>query len=408
VRSYRKWPGVGPLPLTSNGTSDGIITISSTIGVFVGQLATVKSSTQPEKSVQVKRILSATQIQVGPRDESSNFSSVSWYLTADSAVFYAPEQDIPSNAETGEIWAMVYEHLPIAALRSIMVDPLGQYYTADNPLPTSATFSGELSVALTDIGVGFDSVRVGDGSGNYIAVNPDGSINAVTSITFPTGLATEAKQDVGNTSLVSIDAKLDTTNTLLGSIDTATAASEVLLTSIDGKLTSPLSVVGPLTDAELRASPVAISALSLPLPTGAATEAKQDVGNASLASIDAKLTNPLPVSGPLTDAELRASPVAVTATLADEPIIISGTEDGNPSGTEFAFVNNRRLQILAAKDREQYITYADFGTTNQRVTQIDYISPSIGVGAGYTARKNLSYTLVGTRYRRDTITWSLV
>lgn len=39
---------------------------------------------------------------------------------------------------------------------------------------------------------------------------------------------------------------------------------------------------------------------SATIPPGAATEAKQDAGNASLASIDSKLTNPLPVSGSLT------------------------------------------------------------------------------------------------------------
>jgi hypothetical protein len=36
---------------------------------------------------------------------------------------------------------------------------------------------------------------------------------------------------------------------------------------------------------------------SVPLASGSATEAKQDIGNSSLASIDTKLTNPLPVSG---------------------------------------------------------------------------------------------------------------
>src|SRR5438128_10811816 len=40
--------------------------------------------------------------------------------------------------------------------------------------------------------------------------------------------------------------------------------------------------------------------VSIPPPVGAATAAKQDVGNASLASIDGKLTNPLPISGAVT------------------------------------------------------------------------------------------------------------
>lgn len=43
-------------------------------------------------------------------------------------------------------------------------------------------------------------------------------------------------------------------------------------------------------------STVPVSTASLPLPSGASTSAKQDTGNTSLASIDAKLTNPLPVS----------------------------------------------------------------------------------------------------------------
>lgn len=133
-----------------------------------------------------------------------------------------------------------------------------------------------------------------------------------------------------------------------------------------------LSVVGPATDAELRASPLPvsaaslplpagaaqehvaanspnavrltdgaafykattpaetqpISAASLPLPAGAATSARQDTGNASLASVDGKLPALVsgrvpvdgsgvtqPVSGPLTDAQLRASRVAVDAGL---------------------------------------------------------------------------------------------
>ena len=42
-----------------------------------------------------------------------------------------------------------------------------------------------------------------------MAVNPDGSINVdVAALPLPTGAATEAKQDTGNTSLSSIDTKL--------------------------------------------------------------------------------------------------------------------------------------------------------------------------------------------------------
>ena len=85
--------------------------------------------------------------------------------------------------------------------------------------------------------------------------------------------------------------------------------------TVDGtvSISGSVAVTGPLTDLELRASAVPISAAALPLPTGAATSVLQTTGNSSLASIDSKLTSPLTVTGPLTDTQLRASAVPVSA-----------------------------------------------------------------------------------------------
>lgn len=113
--------------------------------------------------------------------------------------------------------------------------------------------------------------------------------------------------------------------------------------------------------------------------------------------------NPMPAH----DLATKTSVDSVLAQLQSGGIIL-GTENGVISGTARPFVNNRRLQILAALDRQQAITTADFGTKDQRITQIDYTAPSIGSGPGYTARKVVSYTLVGTRYRRDSINWVLI
>jgi hypothetical protein len=82
-----------------------------------------------------------------------------------------------------------------------------------------------------------------------------------------------------------------------------------------------------------------------------------------------------------------------------------GTIDGTPTGTPFGYVNNLRQQILTTHDRIQTITYADFGTKNQRVTQIDYNSSTF---SGTTARKVITYTLIGNKYRRDSINWVIV
>lgn len=92
-----------------------------------------------------------------------------------------------------------------------------------------------------------------------------------------------------------------------------------------------IPVSGGLTDAELRAADVKVTldgetvpvtAASLPLPAGAATSAKQDTLLAEL-QLKADLTETQPVSiaapvavtGPLTDAQLRATPVPVSGTV---------------------------------------------------------------------------------------------
>jgi len=279
-------------------------------------------------------------------------------------------------------------------------------------LRTDGTFSGSITVNLDSLN---DSVSIGDSvSGHKLVINADGTINAnvavehtsdsirlgngvdyLTSTTVgaaktldvavkeaPLSLAQESTQQAVQALLTTISGQLTTVNTraLVFSTD-----------KVDISNSTNVGVIGPLTNTELRASAIAISATSLPLPSGAATDALQNAANVILTSIDGKLTSPL----------------TVNATLADEPIKMSGTENGLPTGTEFTVVNNRRLQILGAKDREQSITYADFGTKNQRITQIDYTAASIGTGVGYTARKTFTYTLVGTNYRRDSINWTL-
>ncbi len=88
--------------------------------------------------------------------------------------------------------------------------------------------------------------------------------------------ATEAGQDMGNASLAAIDGK---TPALVG---------------------GAVPVVGPLTDAELRATPVPVSGA---VSTGGLTDAQLRA-------------TPVPVDGPLTDAELRATPVPVSGTVA--------------------------------------------------------------------------------------------
>ena len=106
-----------------------------------------------------------------------------------------------------------------------------------------------------------------------------------------------------------------------------------------------LPVSGPLTDAQIRATAlpvsgtvavsgtVPVSAAALPLPSGAATETTlsalsakhpatlgQKAMTASLAVVVASDQSALPVSGPLTDTQIRATALPVSGTVA-----VSGT-----------------------------------------------------------------------------------
>lgn len=148
-----------------------------------------------------------------------------------------------------------------------------------------------------------------------------------------------------------------------------------------------------VTDASANASLTSIESILTSIDNGIPSSVGANIVANSMPVTIASDQSPIPISG------------TIIATLGDEPIKISGTIDGTANGTEYNFVYNLRQQILAAHDRDQQINYADFGTKNQRVTRIDYTSATF---PGIIARKELTYTLVGTRYRRDSINWSII
>ena len=123
---------------------------------------------------------------------------------------------------------------------------------------------------------------------------------------LPTGASTSALQTTGNGFLSSMSTNFNTT--------ISSRASEATVSSIDSKITA------------VDTGNVTITASAL--PTGAATSAQQTTANASLSSIDTKLTAPLSVTGPLTDTQLRATPVPVSGT-----VTVSGPLAVSQSGT---------------------------------------------------------------------------
>lgn len=169
--------------------------------------------------------------------------------------------------------------------------------------------SADTLTAITTLGTITNVVHVDDNAGSLTV---DGSV------TVP-GVATAANQATEIASLVNLDVAL---STRLKPADTLTAVTTVSTVStitnvvhVDDNAGS-LTVDGPLTDAQLRAVPVPVSGTVA--VTGVATAANQATEIASLTSIDTKLTSPLTVTGPLTDTQLRAS--AVPVSLASVPL----------------------------------------------------------------------------------------
>jgi hypothetical protein len=128
-------------------------------------------------------------------------------------------------------------------------------------------------------GGGIQSGLIVDGS--VKVVNPDGSNVASNALTDAELRASPVPVDIGNASV-----------TISGPV---TVSNEVEVTNDTG-------------------NPIPVSASSLPLPTGAATSAKQDTGNTSLSSIDGKV----PSKGQATMA--NSTPVALASNQTAIPV----------------------------------------------------------------------------------------
>ena len=376
----RDWERIGPISLTSNGTTDGVVNVSSASGFYVKQIVTLKSTTLQPRTLQVKRVL-PTQIIVGPVSPSMTVKAdISDFLVTDSATIEAAQQEKP-NVPKQDQDKYSYAHEPANARRVLGVDEFGRPYNSNNPLPVDAT----VSVVVPPVSVDLDG---------YDQANPD-SVNITGS---DNGLKTGVKRGARVDS--DFDLRVALSNgankalvNLSGELSTVDAQTRTKLDSIITQLAATLNTSDTTAHSLLTTIIAGLVSIDAGIP---AALGQTTMANSMPVNIASDQT-PIPISG------------SITATLGDEPIKISGTENGQPNGPEFPIVNNRVQQILKAKDRAGTISYADFGTKDQRITEIRYTAPSIGAGPGFTAVKTFTYTLVGTRYRRDTPgDWSIV
>lgn len=184
----RKWAAVPPQLFTADGTAFGLITIADTAGFKVKQSAYLSNTANAKLAIQVKRVLSSTQLIVAIIDNAkmSNWlplNIVAWTVTSGASIS-AEEQD-KNNIPEVDHYKAIYEADPTVADRVVNVDEYGGFYGSANPLPVSITGTFPVTVRrLTDKPNDGtpddlpDAIQIGDGT-NRLSVNPDGSINVV-------------------------------------------------------------------------------------------------------------------------------------------------------------------------------------------------------------------------------------
>ena len=124
---------------TADGSATGVVTIADTVPFKVQQAVIVTAIGQTNLELEIKKVISATQLILGPLQSSLNtFTDISAYTVVASAQIFANEQRRP--LVTGDDFERaVYEEEPTVAKRTILVDEKGNKISASNPLPTSAT-----------------------------------------------------------------------------------------------------------------------------------------------------------------------------------------------------------------------------------------------------------------------------
>lgn len=196
-------------------------------------------------------------------------------------------------------------------------------------------------------------IKITDGTDTAL-VSAGGELSvSAASLPLPTGAATAALQTTGNTSLSSIDGKIPAS---------LTVTSTRLL--VDGSgVTQPVS--GTVT-ADAGTGTFAVSAASLPLPTGAATAAKQPaLGTAGAASADV-----ITVQGIASMTALKVDGSAVTQPVSIAATVSSNTAQigGNTVSTGNGVVGTGVQRVAIASDNTAFTvntqTIPQSGSTN--------------------------------------------
>lgn len=163
----KQWLSVAPVLFTTNGTNNGLISVTDTAGFKVKAQVVISAAAQNNLTLQVKRVLSSTQMIVGPISgpiTNSNVNLTAYTLAAGAFIYQ--DQQARVTISPADIIQAVYNQEPVVSISTSSVDQYGNIYDSDNPFPVA--FDGTVSIG---------QVEVKGTNGNFIEPNPDGSLN---------------------------------------------------------------------------------------------------------------------------------------------------------------------------------------------------------------------------------------
>lgn len=234
------------------------------------------------------------------------------------------------------------------------------------------------------------------------ALKIDGSLTtqpiSVSTLPLPANASTSGLQTTGNTTLSSIETKTPT----LGQALIAGSTPVVLPIS---QITSLTPQTNALTDAQLRASALSISASALPLATNASTATLQGTGNTSLSNIDTKIPTGLTVTANRLQVELPAGGTGLTNTeIRATALPISAVALPLPSGasteTTLGALNTKIPTGLVVTTGRLQVELPAGGTG---LTNSEIRATPLAISGTVTASTGLSQPLTDTQLRASAV-----
>lgn len=131
------WPLISPRLFTADGTPDGGVTLSSTLGFRVKQQVIISAAGQLAQALEIKRVISNTLLYVGPlRESPDSRTDISAYTVSAGATIMAFEQLRPA-IDAKDTERATFEEEPVNGRRSYLVDDFGKSINDSNPLPVA-------------------------------------------------------------------------------------------------------------------------------------------------------------------------------------------------------------------------------------------------------------------------------